>query len=479
MNKASLDEQTSALRLGVILSQNSLYLLGCHVQTKDLIGNRINKILGDEMTKLFNELIGKDGVITSIAMRHLLKMLEGTHKLLHGFGLPLIPFNDILSQTFSTDTANSLQSLLLVYAAENLTITVLSDYSLTTNPIRLIPKKPLNSNIAGLHVGPIGTALQLALEPTCHFISLETFRELFWMMDDGAIFMLADQIIQQIPELWQDLSVAYGSIHTHLVRIRNPPMSMTAAQLFDRFEGAYRNFLQDPEIKNLLSIMAQIGNSLAVLQLMDMAYLLKQNTEQQVSSFILSRNPWAKGIEYENQQNCVPELFSQFDKDFQAKFSYFQGMNTDSKEGEALPPLLFKGLQLISSIMKSDTSFAETSQTLLDLTTLNGFEASWSVLEFLLSLFELTAEDVGDSSFKFGEGVQLCAAAILEAEHQMDLHRALAIGERVRQHAEMDFDSCEDQRVQKFLYIDTMFQASLNCALVDFQPYFNSIDAMN
>ena len=128
------------------------------------------------------------------------------------------------------------------------------------------------------------------------------------------------------------------------------------------------------------------------------------------------------------------------------------------KNEEVAEPFLSSAVQcLISTMRGKDSPFEETSTTLLDMTSLRGWAVNWSVLEFIMCLFASNEEE------KYGEGVQLCAAAILEITGQQSLYRAVSICERIRLHSVLHLAE-EDDRVTKFLDHYDFFSASFNCA---------------
>jgi hypothetical protein len=74
---------------------------------------------------------------------------------------------------------------------------------------------------------------------------------------------------------------------------------------------------------------------------------------------------------------------------------------------------------------------------LLDLTSLTGFAARWSVLPFMYRFIEATKVEGSDkrnemgSVVRFGEGVDFTAVVVLCRTHKTDPHRALSIGDKI------------------------------------------------
>jgi hypothetical protein len=239
-----------------------------------------------------------------------------------------------------------------------------------------------------------------------------------------------DQIVQVLPGVFEDFAAAYRRITP---RIADAPIAMTCTQVFDRFEGAYRYFANDWLVLALLRVMAQIGNVLAVCELMNSAFALKTSATAQICTFLLGKN--------ESAESREPELFTVFDATFRVVCEIMSNMYQIPSEGEALPRFLCGArLVLAQQIRANSELFDETRTNLLDIKGMTGFASRWSVLHFLFSLLESTQknkDDVQDdqpvppgSVTQFGEGVLVCAAAVLRACRQKPLYRVLAIGER-------------------------------------------------
>ncbi|OHT08406.1 hypothetical protein TRFO_23084 [Tritrichomonas foetus] len=85
----TLKENISVMRLGIILQQNRLCLLGCFIDTKSLITERLNDIFDEEITQII-DFIGKQGIRAVIAMSRLILVLKRVHGIMVNFGLPLL-----------------------------------------------------------------------------------------------------------------------------------------------------------------------------------------------------------------------------------------------------------------------------------------------------------------------------------------------------------------------------------------------------
>jgi len=298
-----------------------------------------------------------------------------------------MPFGDLLSTACSSDTPNSLQSLLLFNYTSHLTDTVISDYWLMTNPLRLIPKKPVKVDIGSIHVGKdFSDQMQAILAPTFSMITVESFREAFKQLGDGAVTLLEHQVASAFDELWPSLLDNYNEVKSRLTRIADSSLTTSCKEVYERFEGAYRNFIEEQDIKELFNNMAQIGNLLAICEMMDHAFLLQNLSEQQIGAFLCSINPLDK-VNQSLEKTDNQDLFNGFDKIYQASKGWFGSLYTIPRDtDEIVPPFLALVLQQFQMrIQENNGDFEESSPTLLDQTSLRGFAAMWSVLEFVFS----------------------------------------------------------------------------------------------
>ena len=468
---AMLNEGVSTIRIGVLLMQNQLFLLGCPIDTKDLIATRINALMYESIQKVFG-LLNKDGILAIIAFKQILEILRSTHALLLDFGLPIMPFDDTLSIVLSTDTPNSLQSSFLLSISDHLQNYVLDDYYLLINPYRLIPRNYRKVDIKKIFKSNAGNLMQLILEPTTSFISTESFRELFWMLDDGAITILHNQLLLSIDDIFDDFIQLFSAVQSRLQRIKNSPIASSCSEVFDRFEGAYMHFIDDSDILKLFSVMSQLGNIFAISEMMDNAYALKRSSTDQITSFLFCKSP-------ENPNAQSPELFALFDGQLKEQEKYFSSYKSTPTESEVIQPFLHKMLTQFSSFMyKNQNKFAETSTNLLDLTSLKGFAATWSILEFLFILRESIHKTNDNNNYQsFGDGVQLCAAAVLCYTDQVSLYRLLSIGSRIKSHSLTDFNTNKDSREKFFIAANDKFSSTLQYAISSYKPILDHINS--
>jgi hypothetical protein len=465
-------ESLSAIRLSTILEQNQLSVLGCRVDTKALIAERLNDLMAAELKKTV-DLTDAHGALVAVAVSRIIDILRATNELLMASGLPVMPFADHLSRALSTDTPNTLQSALLANVTDHMLTNVIADYYLLTYPLRAIPPAPPRIALSQLIAGQTGAIVEGMLLPTAAFITVENFRELFWLLNDGAIAILHAQIVQVLPGVFADFAAEYAQIASRLARIADAPIAMTCAQVFDRFEGAYRYFANDQSVISLLKFMAQIGNILGIAEMMDSAFALKTSTTTQVGSFLLGKNPTVP------DDGREPEFFGMFDAHFKSVRDMMGSFYNSPAEGEALPPFQCGVLIVLAQQIKANLGlFAEKSRNLLDMRSMTGFASRWSVLDFLFCLMESTRktkEEAGEeisgpgSVVQFGAGVILTAAAILCACRQRPLYKLLAIGERIKSHQLTDFNALKEERVKRYLAVSDWTRSSLTCALASLE----------
>jgi len=461
-----LDENVSSIRLGVIVQQNQLSILGCSIDTKSLISGNINDLVHQSIQSIL-ELTFKHGLLAIPMMTRLFGVMKDVHGLFIGFGLPLLPFNDLFRLATSMDTPNSLYSRILFSVSNHMVDSLISDFYLLTNPNRLIPKSPIIFNITSLFHGNIGVVMQKVLKPILSLVSIESFKELFWIIDDGSISIIHQQLVECISEVFSGFISKYFQLSKQIKRIKNSPMSMNYAQVFDRFEGAYRYFIESPDIDDLFQSMSQLGNILAISEMMDHALVLKRTSHQQVSSFLLSNRP--TDVE---QSEITPELFELYDNEFKQSYPWFDSLKKKVSEKEIEPPFLTNTIkELAKGVYENISVFSEHSSNILDVQSMTSFAAIWSVLEFIYVLIETNSLDTKIRSLiKYGEGVHVFAAALLSLTDQYRLYRSLSIGGKLVSHVETDFASNVDVRVTNFFAVHKFCQSALTCSLSSFEP---------
>jgi hypothetical protein len=118
----------------------------------------------------------------------------------------------------------------------------------------------------------------------------------------------------------------------------------------------------------------------------------------------------------------------------------------------------------------------------MDLPTLTGFAAKWSVLDFIFCLLE-AAKVEGSKTLaeqgsvrRFGEGVYLCAATVLCITDQRPLFRAYSIGEKIAACSTTDLSAAaRNERVQKYITVSRLLSSGYQCSIPVFQNIVDHI----
>ncbi|EAX87799.1 hypothetical protein TVAG_466460 [Trichomonas vaginalis G3] len=468
-----LKEDISSLRLGVILQQNTLSILGCPIDTKTLISDNLNELIHEKLKALVN-ILESYGLFFIPMFYRIIEILRRTHELLCSFGLILNPFNDILRLALSTDNPSSLQSLLLNHVYSHIENILVPDCSFFSFPMRVLPKGEMNikQGIEQIFTKDIASLFNAYLLKTTRIISIESVKDLFWMIEDGAGQVFSLLFATLLEELEKPFVKIYDNVRKNLTRIANPPASATFAQAFDVFEGAYHYFIDNQEIRNCLSLMNQIGNVLMLAQLFDNALILKRTTGTLSSSFILSTDP----VDNNEKMPETPEVFELFDKTFQSSKPYFSYLGNKIGDNEILLPFLSSCVrELVTLLLHDYALFAETSPNLCDVKSQKGFAAIFSVLEFIANNVVIMDSSKGGGFAKFVEGIYYFAAVVLHMTNQRRLFRALSIGEKLISHFTADLGVNVDDRTNKFVAATKYFSTSLSSAFATLQPIISSI----
>jgi hypothetical protein len=68
----------------------------------------------------------------------------------------------------------------------------------------LVPVTPPQMQILEMFPpGNIGIIVEMMLLPAAAFITIENFREIFWLPDDGAIALMHEHIVATLPEIFE------------------------------------------------------------------------------------------------------------------------------------------------------------------------------------------------------------------------------------------------------------------------------------
>lgn len=448
----------TARRFPAVLQQNQLFLLGNYLDIKAFFAQRLDELFVDQMQDALSQ-VRANGLLSMIVFTKTLDILKNTHQIFVEYDIPVTKWEELQSLVFQNSTPNSFNSLVLEELEEHLFETVIPSYILHTNPMRMIPSESDRQKKPKIAV----------LTQTTAFISVEHFRELVYILDDGGVYALSQALCEYAVSAFQVFSKAYKSMHTNVRRIADAPIGTGCHGVYDMFEGAYRGFVNDPSIEQLLELMKVLGNTIAVAQMLDVGYSLKRNEIQQILAYL-------NGTDIKNVDNKNDDFFNLFDDRFKQLKKYFTGAEVVPSDQEITQPFMQKIVEaLAKEYLAQGDLFNETSPNIFDFPSMTGFAATWSVLQFVFCLkeihstedAELSAKKVRHGAFAmYGEGVFLSAGALLTLTRQRSLSKVLSIGERINQQNMTDIAVIEDDMISHFLAINRLVEASLQFALM-------------
>jgi hypothetical protein len=451
-----------AYRLSTLLQQNQFFLLGQQIDMKALIIRHISA----QLTEAVNSLIllpKKNGLSSMIAVSRGLEILRNTHKMLIENGLPLLPFETIISACTGSSVPDSFISIFVLVMCDAFSKAVKQCY-FRTSPSRLIAP-------SGRHALPayafgeltLGKIMKAALEPSCQFISISHITEMVRILNVGEIEGFSQLVSNLFSKALEDFCTSFKTLKVETHRIIDASCMMSGQLQFDRYEGVYKFFQTDENCNNVFKCMKQLGNMLALASIIDVASGLKDVTRAEVFSYF---------------HDGGLSNFLQVDK---GHVSVALEHDLKPREKDTFPPLLARLLGLlVKTVDTNDDLFAEYSRNVLDFSTLTGFAATWSVLEFVFCLIETTRQQEEESPFeKYGEGVMFCASAFLAATNQKRMHYATSIGRRIYRVRDVDFSAQNDTKISRFCVIFELASTSLEWAYSLVIPIINYIRATN
>lgn len=499
--KNQIADNTHALRMGVILQQNQLFVLGCFIDTKSLLSDRLNDIFYEQLT-IASRNLEKYGVLASIAYSKLVQMLHNTHELLLNFDLPLMSFNDILSRSLRNDTPNSLQSKMMFDVLEHIEAHI-SDFYAVSFPLSLVPRY-LNDpkiEVSGKQSIQLDAVMQKYLGNTLMLMTTENFRELFKFMENGTIAILHQQILNVMYDSFESLSEVYPSVREKLKRIGLGNSALNSNQIYDRFEGAYNYFHDDSEVLSILTDLTAIGNVLVISEMMDNAFLLKKETMLQNQAFLFAHEcvsgyfsdeeeyrldgSSAQGKERSNRM-LNPEFFEMFDNEFKkTKPILYKDLGNGGiipKHSDRVPIFLYNALNRLNELINQSGIFTENSKDILDPKTMDGFSSVWTIVEFLFCLIEMLKDNIAQNENHnpgslgvFGESPLFAAAAIILLTGQKNLYNVHDIGKKIKDAAETELSFTDSGNVGKFCKVFKVIDSSIRCAFTNYQSITDAI----
>jgi len=475
-------ENYSITRLGSVFKQNQVFVLGCQIDTKGLISERINQLLHEAAQQIFN-LSSKFGMYSMIAISKLLQILKGVHELFIEYDLPLLPFSDMIRNVQNSDTPDSFSSILLINMSNHLVSSVITDSIVYHNPIRIVPKHKVSFENEPLFTGNPGELLKIIFDPTSAFLSIESFRELFFLIDDGAITMLHGQLIMELEDTFHQFSSLYRIYKDQILRINDSQLSANSSQVIDRFTGAYASFLNNSEINHMFTLLSEIATIMTLSEMIDQALIMKRSSRDIINLYISGRH--VNSLNQDQNNAHIPELFELFDNMFRYSTKYVDAIESFPSEKEIQSSYLLRCITILYQLyVQNQDLFFEFSPTLTNYQSYTGFASRWSVFEFLFCMTEVLEGEncIKNRTFttqntisRFGDGIHHTVALLLCFSNQNHLYRMLSIGEKIESHAKSEFSAKCSERVKRYLSVHRLVRVSLNCSISTLIPYVKHI----
>jgi hypothetical protein len=456
--------KSQAYRLRSLLQQNQYHLLSRQLPLQSMIAPRVDQELNNSVARVYQ--IAQDlGVIGALAINRAMSIIRETHRMLIEQGLPLMPLKDVERTAKWDNDPQSFFSKFLHDVSHHLFRQVVPKYKLWVNPMRLVPQKKVQLPAEPLGKLVLGRFLKDALEPTVGFVTVQHFSGLVRQLSEGSMVLLAKDIQDQIVKLTNNFIDCYSAVYTRLPRIKDSPFGASAYTAFSRYEGAYRFFLDDKDVNDLLRSMQSLGNALAVVDMLDDACALKSFHAVQILGFLRSVD--ANG----HPKDLIEGIMG---KEMAEGVAIIKRRPLGIPEGGRR---LFMSLSLATFcdiFRMSIGMFAEPDVKTQDATSMRGFSAIWSVLEFVLNLMEATRiQDQITGFAQFGMGPVVCAALVISVADQIDLSKLMCISRRMLRHHQTDLSgmSADNEKIQRFLAACQMTIATVEWAFVFFEPF--------
>jgi hypothetical protein len=222
----------------------------------------------------------------------------------------------------------------------------------------------------------------------------------------------------------------------------------TAVRTFDRYEGAYRHFLHDPTLRELLLSLKRLGNALGLMEMLDIAFETHISRESSVHVALQQKGHGPPG-------------------------------ETVTGHG-----ILGRALGQIYVLMsENEDVFAETSGNILELHTLTSWGARWAVIEFVLAPWEGSRTEIGEDGPQpgsldlFGEGVLLAASVMLVASDQGQFYRLSSITARILGALQLTgLAQGREERLLDFLAAARVIEALVSACLLAAKPVLDGED---
>ena len=464
----NLSEKFPAYRLATLIKQNRFYLHGKLVDLRSLVSSVIDKNMNKSVSDIIN-LYSKVGLVCSIAIDKTLDILRETRRMLvEKAGLKLMPFDEIVAVAIGSVSPASFNGKIIQAVVQDICHSITYKYCMRSNPTRLLSTSSLFVNPKAFGNGSVGVILKEALSQTMTLITTDHLSAFIRLIDTGSLSFILHEICKDFEVKFNRFSQLYKEQRPRLQRLRDEPLNTPGTLVYDRFEGAYRFFTEDTQIKTIFKAMKSLGNILAVASMLDIAITLKKFTKSEIISYF--RGADSETLNYNDEiKTILPDGIKSKDEILKL---------ADNFTGKEIhPPFLSHLLSLLISETDKSQIFEETSSQFLRFETLTGFASAWSVLEFVFCIIESNRKHPNsESPFQaYGEGVMLFAAAMLCVTDQVRLHFATNIGRRLERVKDVDFASSNDERLSRFCAVCHLETSSLEWAKSVISPIVKQI----
>jgi len=444
-----------AYRLSTLLQQNQFYLFLHQIDMKSLIIRPIDEQMQSAVEGLLY-LPTRNGLGSMLAVTRGLDILRETHRLLSEQGLGLMPFDNIIQSVIGDTSPDSFISQFSSAIVNELAGPMAERTHMRTNPLRFIPLSKKALSPAPFGSLTLGKIMKANFEPTYGFVTVDHFTALVRLLPDGFVARMIALFESRFKQALENFVNNYAAVKPNIPRIKDAPMMTPGQLIFDRYDGVYKFFTSDKACLDCLKSMKIVGNMLAEAQLLDIAIESKHQTR---AAFI----GYLKGYGLDNV--CHNDFTKLFNREAPPILNMISKQNPLPTENNIFPPVLSIFLNDFRMVLEEPAHkqyFEEKSKTILDFTSLTGFGAAWSVLEFIYALSESSrAPDQESTLERYGEGVMACAAAALLLSDQIKLHYATSICRRLERVRDLDFSVKSDMKVVRFGAVSNFLSSSL------------------
>ena len=465
----SLNETSAAPRMNVLLEPNQLFLLGCSVDFKTLIAKRLNELFEGILDQM-ESIIHQHGLLVMIAIKKIIEVLTIANKQFLSYGIPMHTFNELFRHKFAMDNPDSLQNIIIYNVSDYVTNVLFTDYYTLTTPFRIIPYVQPNISFMSIFKNQGASIMERILRPTCTTITLHHVRAYLEIVGINGASLLFMHFLSLLDSYFEDFIESYTKMHKHFILISSSSQNISVRQAFSRYFGAYSGYLQSSLIDEIFFNLSSIGNIFALTSLLDTAVVLYSTESQFISSYCFSIPITKEDKDFSINSS---ELFELFDNEFRDSKQYYSSYTKIYGQNEDANNFLSKLVEHFIQLVNSASILQETSQNLLDISSLTSFAASWSILDFLFTLNEsmkMCDGNANNITLKWGESTYLVSACIHIITRQIYLHDLISINEKLIYCEEVEFANSKDQKIEHFLKIAKFRRSSFKFATELFLP---------